>query len=121
MGGKGKHQQQRQKKRGGDKGRQLRQQQEEEDDGDLPWYAPPPPPLASSEHHGEKIECAAAAAAYLQQPHAHDVAIDKYSLYQRSVQSPRGDISYLLKFFLVYIGGRTPLRLREDFCGTALI
>ncbi|KAH8958982.1 hypothetical protein BDL97_06G056400 [Sphagnum fallax] len=125
MGGKGKHQQQRQKKRGGgDKGRQLRQQQEEEDDDDLPWYAPPPPPpppLASSEHHGEKIECAAAAAAYLQQPHAHDVAIDKYSLYQRSVQSPRGDISYLLKFFLVYIGGRTPLRLREDFCGTALI
>ncbi len=88
MGGKGKHQQQRQKKRGGggDKGRQLRQQQqEEEDDDDLPWYAPPPPPLASSEHHSEKIECAAAAA-YLQQPHAHDAAIDKYSLYQRSVQ-----------------------------------
>jgi hypothetical protein len=27
----------------------------------------------------------------------------------------------LLKFFLVYIGGRTPLRLREDFSGTALI
>lgn len=89
MGGKGKHQQQRQKKRGGggDKGRQLRQQQqEEEDDDDLPWYAPPPPPpLASSEHHSEEIECAAAAA-YLRQPHAYDVAIDKYSLYQRSVQ-----------------------------------
>ncbi len=88
MGGKGKHQQQRQKKRGGggDKGRQLRQQQqEEEDDDDLPWYAPPPPPPASSEHHSEEIECAAAAA-YLRQPHAYDVAIDKYSLYQRSVQ-----------------------------------
>lgn len=45
----------------------------------------------------------------------------KFHLYQRSVQSPRGDISYLQKFFLMYVGGRLPLHLQEDFCGTALL
>lgn len=37
------------------------------------------------------------------------------------VQSPKGDISYLQKFFLTYVGGRVPLHLQEDFCGTALL
>eukprot|EP00850_Spirogloea_muscicola_P002653 SM000010S04291 [mRNA] locus=s10:731897:733900:- [translate_table: standard] len=46
---------------------------------------------------------------------------NKHTLYQRAVQRPRGDISYLLKFFLMYVGGRVPLCLREDFCGTALL
>ncbi|CAM6110856.1 unnamed protein product [Calypogeia fissa] len=46
---------------------------------------------------------------------------NKHALYQRAVQKPKGDISYLQKFFLNYVGGRTPLHLREDFCGTALI
>ncbi|KAJ3707597.1 hypothetical protein LUZ61_011302 [Rhynchospora tenuis] len=45
----------------------------------------------------------------------------KFDLYQLSVQSPKGDISYMLKFFLMYIGGRQPLHLQEDFCGTALL
>ncbi|KAF8403257.1 hypothetical protein HHK36_011358 [Tetracentron sinense] len=45
----------------------------------------------------------------------------KYLLYQQSVQSPKGDISYLQKFFLMYVGGRSPLHLQEDFCGTALL
>ncbi|EPS73852.1 hypothetical protein M569_00915, partial [Genlisea aurea] len=45
----------------------------------------------------------------------------RFSLYQQSVQSPKGDISYLLKFFLMYVGGRIPLHLQEDFCGTALL
>lgn len=45
----------------------------------------------------------------------------KFSLYQQSVQSPKGDISYLQKFFLTYVGGRAPLHLQEDFCGTALL
>ncbi|CAI9105601.1 OLC1v1004563C1 [Oldenlandia corymbosa var. corymbosa] len=45
----------------------------------------------------------------------------KFSLYEQSVQSPKGDISYLLKFFLMYVGGRVPLHLQEDFCGTALL
>ncbi|KAK1383041.1 Nuclear transcription factor Y subunit alpha like [Heracleum sosnowskyi] len=45
----------------------------------------------------------------------------KFSLYQQSVQSPKGDISYLRKFFLMYVGGRVPLHLQEDFCGTALL
>ncbi|XVF05192.1 hypothetical protein REPUB_Repub05bG0150600 [Reevesia pubescens] len=44
----------------------------------------------------------------------------KFLLYQQSVQSPKGDISYLQKFFLMYVGGRLPLHLQEDFCGTAL-
>lgn len=45
----------------------------------------------------------------------------KFHLYQLSVQSPKGDISYLQKFFLMYVGGRAPLHLQEDFCGTALL
>lgn len=45
----------------------------------------------------------------------------KFSLYQQSVQSPKGDISYLQKFFLMYVGGRVPLHFQEDFCGTALL
>ncbi|XVE79274.1 hypothetical protein DITRI_Ditri14bG0044600 [Diplodiscus trichospermus] len=35
----------------------------------------------------------------------------KFLLYQQSVQ----------KFFLMYVGGRLPLHLQEDFCGTALL
>ncbi|KAM3692856.1 hypothetical protein ACB098_08G119000 [Castanea mollissima] len=45
----------------------------------------------------------------------------KFDLYQQSVQSPKGDISYMQKFFLMYVGGRLPLYLQEDFCGTALL
>ncbi|XP_076960835.1 uncharacterized protein LOC143637288 [Bidens hawaiensis] len=45
----------------------------------------------------------------------------KFSLYQQSVQSPKGDVSYLQMFFLTYVGGRAPLHLQEDFCGTALL
>lgn len=45
----------------------------------------------------------------------------KFLLYQQSVQSPKGDISYMQKFFLMYVGGRLPLHLQEDFCGTALL
>lgn len=37
------------------------------------------------------------------------------------MQSPKGDISYMQKFFLMYVGGRLPLYLQEDFCGTALL
>jgi hypothetical protein len=37
------------------------------------------------------------------------------------MQSPKGDISYMQKFFLMYAGGRLPLHLQEDFCGTALL
>ncbi|KAF7823249.1 methyltransferase type 11 [Senna tora] len=45
----------------------------------------------------------------------------KFLLYQESVQKPKGDISYMQKFFLMYVGGRKPLYLQEDFCGTALL
>ncbi|XP_039121656.1 uncharacterized protein LOC120258347 [Dioscorea cayenensis subsp. rotundata] len=50
-----------------------------------------------------------------------DGSPSKFELYQRSVQSPKGDISYMQKFFLMYVGGRMPLHLQEDFCGTALL
>ncbi|XP_057455996.1 uncharacterized protein LOC130747159 [Lotus japonicus] len=51
---------------------------------------------------------------------SHDLP-SKFLLYQQSVQSPKGDISYLQKFFLMYVGGRMPLHLQEDFCGTAFL
>ncbi|XP_073157319.1 uncharacterized protein [Henckelia pumila] len=54
-------------------------------------------------------------------PSNSDDAPSKFLLYQQSVQSPKGDISYLQKFFLMYVGGRVPLHLQEDFCGTALL
>lgn len=54
-------------------------------------------------------------------PSNNDDAPSKFLLYQQSVQSPKGDISYLQKFFLMYVGGRVPLHLQEDFCGTALL
>ncbi|RZC76264.1 hypothetical protein C5167_000381 [Papaver somniferum] len=54
-------------------------------------------------------------------PNSSDKCPSKFSLYQESVQSPKGDISYLQKFFLMYVGGRQPLHLQEDFCGTALL
>ncbi|KAG5515763.1 hypothetical protein RHGRI_036719 [Rhododendron griersonianum] len=56
-----------------------------------------------------------------QNPSTGDNVSSKFSLYQQSVQSPKGDISYLQKFFLMYVGGRLPLHLQEDFCGTALL
>ncbi|KAG0499941.1 hypothetical protein HPP92_000013 [Vanilla planifolia] len=49
------------------------------------------------------------------------LSLSKFDLYQKSVQSPKGDISYLQKFFLMYVGERRPLHLQEDFCGTALL
>lgn len=50
-----------------------------------------------------------------------DNEYSKFYLYQKSVQLPKGDISYIQKFFLMYVGGRIPLHLQEDFCGTALL
>ncbi|KAL2899468.1 Release factor glutamine methyltransferase [Bienertia sinuspersici] len=83
---------------------------------------PPSLSLSNSEDEDEnqqeqKQEC---------DPQNHNLLCDdsipsKFSLYQQSVQSPKGDISYLQKFFLMYVGGRAPLHLQEDFCGTALL
>eukprot|EP00891_Asterochloris_glomerata_P003101 jgi/Astpho2/3101/Aster-x1120 len=47
--------------------------------------------------------------------------LDVLELYQQAVQSPAGDISYLLRFFRDLVGPQVPLHLREDFCGSALI
>lgn len=45
---------------------------------------------------------------------------DKHALYQVSVQSPGVDIEFFEAEFAKF-RGRTPLKLREDFCGTALL
>ncbi|KAM1473764.1 hypothetical protein ACFX13_030605 [Malus domestica] len=37
------------------------------------------------------------------------------------MQLPKGDISYLQKFFSMYVGGRLYLHPQEYFCGTALL
>ncbi|KAL0053618.1 hypothetical protein WJX82_008407 [Trebouxia sp. C0006] len=47
--------------------------------------------------------------------------LDRHELYQKAVQSPAGDISYMVKFFRQYVGLQVPLHLREDFSGTSLI
>ncbi|CAK9153816.1 unnamed protein product [Ilex paraguariensis] len=70
-----------------------------------------------SEDEGEKIEEDDESD---KNPLTSDIP-SKFLLYQQSVQSPKGDISYLQKFFLMYVGGRVPLHLQEDFCGTALL
>src|SRR5688500_7130773 len=45
---------------------------------------------------------------------------DKYGLYERAVQRPQFDIDFITRVFTAE-RGRTPLALREDFCGTAFI
>ncbi|RMG99769.1 MAG: class I SAM-dependent methyltransferase [Deltaproteobacteria bacterium] len=45
---------------------------------------------------------------------------DPYDLYERSVQDPPRDVAFVDRWFRRY-RGRTPLHLREDFCGTAAL
>jgi hypothetical protein len=45
---------------------------------------------------------------------------DRYDLYQRSVQAPAADVAFFERVF-VEARGRTPVRLREDFAGTAYL
>lgn len=45
---------------------------------------------------------------------------DRYALYQKAVQSPEFDVSFLDRVFRKEYG-RHPMLLREDFCGTAAI
>ena len=44
---------------------------------------------------------------------------DRHELYQKAVQAPEADIEFFTRIFREHTG-RKPLRLREDFCGTAL-
>jgi hypothetical protein len=44
--------------------------------------------------------------------------IDKYRLYELSVQSPKEHTEWLNAAYREIRAGKTPLRLREDFCGT---
>jgi SAM-dependent methyltransferase len=46
--------------------------------------------------------------------------VDKYLLYQESVQDPEHEVAFLTRVFKRHTG-RIPLHLREDFCGTALL
>lgn len=45
---------------------------------------------------------------------------DKYDLYQRSVQSPENEVVFFERTFRTYYK-RSPLVLREDFCGAAAV
>lgn len=95
---------------------------EEEEGRDFPL---PPPNPASDDDNKEipdekDVGEAGKGDEFYQDPPNNEVP-SKFLLYQQSVQSPKGDISYLLKFFLMYVGGRAPLHLQEDFCGTALL
>ncbi len=45
---------------------------------------------------------------------------DKYLLYEASVQNPESDIDFILKEYSQEYG-RSPTRLREDFCGTGML
>ncbi len=45
---------------------------------------------------------------------------DKHRLYQLSVQAPEREVAFLDRCFRK-LRGRRPLRLREDFCGTAAL
>lgn len=45
---------------------------------------------------------------------------DRYELYQRAVQDPEAEVDFIRRVFKEYRRG-VPLRLREDFCGTALM
>jgi len=46
---------------------------------------------------------------------------DKHRLYELSVQDPEHDIRLMTRIYRKESGGRTALRLREDFCGTGLL
>ncbi|KAI3408608.1 uncharacterized protein J3R85_020202, partial [Psidium guajava] len=82
--------------------------------------SPSKPPLSDEGDEEEEVE----EEEQEQELDSRSTSLDipsKFLLYQQSVQSPKGDISYLQKFFLMYVGGRQPLHLQEDFCGTALL
>ena len=44
----------------------------------------------------------------------------RFDMYERSVQSPHEDVSFMVNKFRE-LRGREALSLREDFCGTALV
>lgn len=45
---------------------------------------------------------------------------DRYDLYQRSVQEPEHEVAFIDRIFRKHYG-RTPITLREDFCGAAAV
>ena len=45
---------------------------------------------------------------------------DKFELYEKAVQEPEADIRLIERIFRNHYG-RSPRRLREDFCGTAIL
>jgi SAM-dependent methyltransferase len=46
---------------------------------------------------------------------------DKYSLYSQAVQSPEEDVKYYRRVYKQLCGGKSPVSLREDFCGAGAI
>jgi SAM-dependent methyltransferase len=50
----------------------------------------------------------------------YSASTDKHILYQLSVQDPETEVKFITRVFEKK-NGRTPLSVREDFCGTALL
>ncbi|XP_047158566.1 uncharacterized protein LOC124829144 [Vigna umbellata] len=93
--------------------------QEDQDFDDTPRLSPSgEEPVDDSNAEEEEDDADEATISHENQ--SHDMP-SKFLLYQQSVQSPKGDISYMQKFFLMYVGGRVALHLQEDFCGTAFL
>ncbi|XP_038893553.1 uncharacterized protein LOC120082447 isoform X2 [Benincasa hispida] len=90
------------------------------EDGDFNSYPLPSPSARELEEDEEEVEEEEEEQETTNESSSMGIP-SKFQLYQQSVQSPKGDISYLQKFFLMYVGGRQPIHLQEDFCGTALL
>lgn len=101
--------------------RQKFSQQQEEDYYDGAGECPENPSPNSNEQEDSQEEDEVQEQEQQEERNCDDTLPSKFLLYQQSVQSPKGDISYLQKFFLMYVGGRMPLHLQEDFCGTGFL
>ncbi|KAL9296863.1 hypothetical protein ACSQ67_022759 [Phaseolus vulgaris] len=95
--------------------------QEDQDIDDTPRISPSGEEASDDSNEEQEEDDAADDEATINHENQSQDMPSKFLLYQQSVQSPKGDISYLQKFFLMYVGGRIALHLQEDFCGTAFL
>ncbi|KAK7263387.1 hypothetical protein RJT34_30976 [Clitoria ternatea] len=119
-GGMGKREKHKQKHERGHRGRASFNylQDEHHIDDTPPFSSSSSPPKFSDEEEEEEDDDEDTTPNH---EHPSNDMPSKFLFYQQSVQSPKGDISYMQKFFLMYVGGRMPLHLQEDFCGTAFL
>jgi len=53
--------------------------------------------------------------------HKVKLPFDKYEFYKQAVQSPEEDVKFYRRVYRELCGGKDPVTLREDFCGTGAI